>query len=233
VNLRNLLKSQIEFENQYLYFWETKVDHVKGWLSKEEGFVLYKCASRSRIGTSAIEIGSYEGKSTLCISFGLSSVKLISIDPHTGDISEAEKGEAVSTLVALKSNLSRGGMLERVEIIVSRSDDAVSAIRNVNASLIFIDGWHTAEQVSRDISNYMTLATQDCIVVVDDYYDAEVSKGILMSRHLLPSFTGSVGKLGIFGADKYDRELLGIHKLIRNDRIDLAFLKFNRFFRRL
>ena len=95
---------QIDFGDEFNLLWNEFVDEIPGWLSKEEGYLLYRLASELS-DLDAVEIGSYQGRSTVCIAAGLRSSKLIAIDPHTGDITEADMGLVINTLPDLLRNL--------------------------------------------------------------------------------------------------------------------------------
>src|SRR4051794_41857731 len=60
---------------------------IPGWLTDEEGEALYDLARRCRGDGAIVEIGSWKGKSTVCLGLGSqagASVPIYAIDPHAG-----------------------------------------------------------------------------------------------------------------------------------------------------
>src|SRR3989344_4837250 len=60
---------------------------VEGWLTEDEGLFLYEITKNVKEENAAVEIGSWKGKSTICIAKGLNDGrkgKVYAIDPHTG-----------------------------------------------------------------------------------------------------------------------------------------------------
>jgi hypothetical protein len=222
--LIKLWHGQIHLGDEFEQYWQW-IDQVRGWLSKEEGYTLFKLARGMRPNLAFVEIGSYEGRSTVCIAFGLKGGKLIAIDPHTGDITEKKKGLTKSTLPALRENLQRAGLADKVELIVSPSDIAVRQLSGIRIGGLFIDGWHSADQVERDIRNFMVLADKKCIVVIDDYANDSVSLGIANCRDVLPSRSGQLGKIQVFGLPMFSHRLFKVLCLIYLESVRTKLLK--------
>jgi predicted O-methyltransferase YrrM len=61
------------------------IKDVPGWLSDEEGEALYDLARECTGRGVIVEIGSWKGKSTICLGLGSragSSVRIFAVDPH-------------------------------------------------------------------------------------------------------------------------------------------------------
>ena len=67
----------IKVENEFKVLYK-KINPIKGWLSFEESFLLYSSAKAIMPNESVIEIGSYEGRSTVALGLGLKKKR---IDP--------------------------------------------------------------------------------------------------------------------------------------------------------
>jgi predicted O-methyltransferase YrrM len=180
---------------------------------------------------SVIEIGSYEGRSTVALGLGLKKKRIdpgqfvYSIDPHTGDISEVQKGMEIDTWNNFIFNVNSFDLQDVITPIRLTSDSAVSHLVGVNAGLLFIDGWHSYEAVRSDIDNYLPLTTPQRIVIFDDWRQPEIFKAILEAIQDLPDLLGFVGKDLVFSnSEKFRKSRLGRTLKVRSKIISL--LKF-------
>jgi predicted O-methyltransferase YrrM len=142
---------------------EKLIRRVKGFLDEDEGRCLYEVALKaSRLGP-CLEIGSYCGKSTLCLGSACKSNNaiLFSIDHHRGS-EEQQPGEEyfdpalvdprtgrVDTFKEFRETLERGGMEDTVVPLVCSSQIAARQWATP-LGLVFIDGGHAFESVITD-----------------------------------------------------------------------------------
>ena len=123
---------------------------VDGWFGPEEGRLLYQLAATADPSGCIVEIGSWQGRSTIWLAAGALAgrgASVVAIDPHSGTYLRAE-GE--TTEEALRANLARAGVAERVEVVVATSEEAAASWSRP-ISLLWIDGDHEYESVIRDI----------------------------------------------------------------------------------
>jgi predicted O-methyltransferase YrrM len=144
------------------------IDHeflsgVKGFLDDQEGRGLYDIGlAASRLGP-CLEIGSYCGKSAICLGAACRANRstLFSIDHHRGS-EEQQPGEEyfdpdlydpvacrVDTFREFRKNLETAGLEDTVVPIVCRSETAARSWK-IPLGLIFIDGGHTYEAAFTD-----------------------------------------------------------------------------------
>jgi MMP 1-O-methyltransferase len=119
---------------------------VPGWLTDEEGEALYELA-RACTGKGAIvEIGSWKGKSTICLGRGSQAgacVPVYAVDPHTdGRFDE------------FKSNVERAGISALVRPVASLSQTAAADF-DEPIELLFVDGAHRYELVLEDFEKWV------------------------------------------------------------------------------
>lgn len=182
-------------DRQWVFAWK-KVDTAKGWLSKAEAHLLYILASGISHETIIVEIGSYEGRSTLALASGAQKdVEIYAIDPHTGDRTEVEAGKEVDTWGNFLRNTEK---FPNVHPIRKISAEATSLISGKKIRLLFVDGWHSEDAVNSDIQNYLTFAAREFTIVFDDWNHPEVSAGIKKNLKNLPPLVGSIGKDLVF-----------------------------------
>lgn len=207
---------KIRVETEFKVLYSEKIDKIKGWLSFEESFLLYSSAKTIGPDESIIEIGSYEGRSTVALGKALKMESrdtaqfVYSIDPHTGDITEVEEGLEINTWNNFISNVNNCDLQDVIIPIRLTSDAAVGHLACVRAGLIFIDGWHSYEAVKGDIRNYLPLTTPQGIVIFDDWRHPAILKAILEAIQDLPDLLGFVGKDLVFSnSESFNKSHLG------------------------
>jgi predicted O-methyltransferase YrrM len=119
---------------------------VPGWLTDEEGEALYELA-RSCTGKGVIvEIGSWKGKSTVCLGVGSQDgggVPVYAIDPHA----DYRFGD-------FKTNVERARIAELVRPIASLSQSAADDF-DEPIELLFVDGSHEYDLVLEDFEKWV------------------------------------------------------------------------------
>ena len=125
------------------------VESIDGWLTKPEANLLYKFAKKCSGKGTIVEIGSWKGKSTVCLSEGLrdgAGGKVHAVDPFTGS---SEHGD-VDTYNEFLSNIKRAGIDEYVIPHRQYSEDAAKEWDGSPIELLWIDGAHEYEFVIKD-----------------------------------------------------------------------------------
>ena len=119
---------------------------IPGWLTDEEGEALYELARRCRGDGVIVEIGSWKGKSTVCLGLGSQageSVPVYAIDPHA----DYRFGD-------FKTNVERAGLSELVRPIASLSQAAADGF-DEPIELLFVDGSHEYDLVLEDFEKWV------------------------------------------------------------------------------
>lgn len=130
---------------------------VDGWLKPDEGKALADLATGRRV----LEIGSYCGRSTICLA--QTAEEVYSIDPHDGRGTPRPKG----TYDELTGNLDRYGLRREVKAMVGTIDDMADLLPDFG--LIFIDGAHDYESVKNDIRHSLALLEPGGLIAFHDY----------------------------------------------------------------
>jgi len=118
---------------------------VPGWLTDEEGEALYELARACTGKGVIVEIGSFKGKSTVCLGLGSqagASVPIYAIDPHQERFPEFE------------TNVQRAGIKELVRPLPSLSQRAADEFHEP-IELLFVDGSHEYELVLEDFEKWV------------------------------------------------------------------------------
>ena len=134
---------------------------IEGWLTEIEGRALARLA----VGKRVLEIGSYCGRSTICMA--QTAEHVVSIDPHDGRGTPEPK----DTYAAFTGNLKAYGVSKVVTAIRGTLD---SQKVSGKFGLIFIDGAHDLESVRRDIDHALELLAPDGLLAFHDYRTAGI-----------------------------------------------------------
>lgn len=138
---------------------------IDGWLDVEEAIALYELARRLRQERPlAVEIGSWQGKSSVCIARGLQgkqAPRLVCIDPFdasgdqqsTGVYSERAADLGNELRASFERNLSRAGVRQMVDVRQGYSHEVAAAF-GCEIDLLFLDGDHSHAAVLRDYRDW-------------------------------------------------------------------------------
>lgn len=144
------------------------INSIEGWLTLNEANFLYITAKNT--GGIIVEIGSYQGKSTVCIGKGLQDGKggkVYAIDPHLGSTEHKIDGKDIWTFDKFKENIRSNNVENSVEPIVKTSEDAVKGW-DKPIDFLFIDGAHDYENVKKDFELWSPYLKSDGIIAFHD-----------------------------------------------------------------
>ena len=119
---------------------------VPGWLTDEEGEALYDLARACTGKGVIVEIGSWKGKSTICLGLGSragASLPIYAVDPHA----DYRFGD-------FKTNVEHAGITDLVRPIASLSQPAADDF-DEPIELLFVDGSHEYDLVLEDFEKWV------------------------------------------------------------------------------
>jgi predicted O-methyltransferase YrrM len=159
-------------------------------LFPHEAVFLYWLA-RSGPGEGAIvEIGSYRGRSTLCLAAGIKgrrATRIAAVDPHV-----------YGTEGDLRENLAHFGMSEVVQPVAALSVTAARAwTRPVR--VVFVDGHHEKASVEADVDAWLPFLEPGGVLVLHDSTDLSSFPGpaeVARARLRVGPLFDAVGTLG-------------------------------------
>jgi predicted O-methyltransferase YrrM len=154
------------------------MQRIEGYLPEYEADLLIAVAAKTVAEFSEshaiVEVGSYCGRSTVVLasvvqSLG-SNIRVYTIDPHEGELSAPDGGswQTEPTLEKLRANLVDAGVSHCVDVIVKHSFEV---LWSKPIGLLFIDGLHDYDNVSRDFLHFETWIAEGGYVAFHDYVD--------------------------------------------------------------
>lgn len=147
---------------------------IKGHVSAKELVTLYRCAKQLKTG-NIIEIGSYQGLSTIAMAKGLQdgncSGRVYAIDPHDSytDVSDTNPNFKTTygpeDMAAFLRNVVEYQVEDRIFPIAANSRQV---FLDVPCEMVFIDGDHSYGSVFDDFIEYAKDNARDSLVLFHD-----------------------------------------------------------------
>lgn len=200
---------------------------VDGWLSDREIDLLYSLAINAQDGC-IVEIGSYKGKSTICLAKGSlanKGVKIYAIDPHEGSI-EQKFADEKSSYAQFEKNISNAGVRQVITPIVSKSE---TAIKNWSEpiSVLWIDGDHSYRGAKLDFELFSPYLTNGGVIAFNDATQDALPRVIIESLNK-PGWVN----IGLVDATAYATKAPGRRKSLK-DYLTLFLIKYYPMMRRV
>ena len=159
--------------------WE-RAETVPGWLKEGQARLLWDEAVALSSGSTVLEIGSHQGRSTVVLGNAARHFRgtVIAVDPFV----EGRLFGGLSTHEKFVRNIAEAGLEDVVELV----QDYSTRIRPTwerPFDLLFIDGKHDFWTVSDDLQWAVHLPPGAAVVIHDCFSSIGVTLGIL--RHVL------------------------------------------------
>lgn len=162
--------------------YEVLFEDVTGYLHVEEGCALCAMAAGGTGEGEVVEIGSYRGRSTCFLAFGLQlrGSGIVHAVDHFRGSPEHQEGKPCedfyvvrdgSLLPIFTANLKRNKLDTYVKPIVSSSSDAAQQWSGSPIRLLFIDGDHSYEGTQADFNAWEQFIPQGGFVAFHDVSD--------------------------------------------------------------
>lgn len=172
------------------------VSTIPGWLAPHEGAFLLKAAGcQHSLPGDVVEIGSYEGKSTIFLAQG--SVHVAAIDPHKGTVSG---GVLAPTYNNFRKNITRAGVSKKITALVTTSKMAAKTWKKP-IKLLFIDGLHDESHASEDYLLWSKFVTKGGIVAMHDAFCGWAGASNVAMQHIVRS--DEYREIGVVGSIVY------------------------------
>jgi len=186
-----------------------QVREVQGWMSPDQAERLYRAAAATRSGDQIVEIGSFQGRSTIVLASAAPvDVRVVAIDPHAGNDRgpqeiEGFAAEAESDHEIFNRNLAEAGVAGHVRHVRAFSDDAHDQVDG-DIAVLYIDGAHHYAPARADIRDWgARVAPGGTLLIHDSFSSVGVTLGIMRELFLSSRFryVGRARSLTEFRAD--------------------------------
>lgn len=155
----------------------TLISDVEGWLTEDQGRMLFGAATRCRPSGRIVEIGSFRGRSTIVLASGApDDVEVIAIDPHAGNDRGPQEFEGFSDQAAtdaevFAANLRAAGLTDRVRHVARFSDDAHGEVSGP-ISVLYVDGAHRYGPARRDLDRWGARVEDGGTLLIHDSFSS-------------------------------------------------------------
>jgi predicted O-methyltransferase YrrM len=158
-------------------------EEINGWLTENEAIGLYKTAKKLDKNAVVVEIGSWQGKSTICIAKGLKSGKIWAIDPFNADggfdttshEDYIKRKRDTDLLSIFEHNIRKFNVAEKIVTKKGYSYDLHNEFNSIN--FLFIDGDHSIEGCRKDYELYARKIVKGGFIAFHDYYEDRCELG--------------------------------------------------------
>jgi predicted O-methyltransferase YrrM len=187
------------------------VADVQGWMTPAQARLLWDSARALRPGDRVVEIGSYQGRSTVILASAVpEDATVTAIDPHAGtdrgpqEISGKET-EAEQDSRIFQENLERAGIRDRVTYLRHWSQDALAEVDG-RIDLLYIDGAHRYRPAKMDIDTWSERVAPGGVLLIHDSFSSIGVTGAILTSLAFSSQWRYVGRAQ--SMTRYRRESL-------------------------
>ncbi len=169
---------------------------IEGFLSPEEGGFLFRMAGTCKGMGAIVEIGSWKGRSTVCLAAGArDGIKIYAIDPHSGSSEHKQQMGRIDTLGEFQDNIKKAGVGHKVIPLVKTSELAAEEWQGP-IEFLFIDGAHEYELVKQDFELWSPHLIEGGIIAFHDSVDWPGPKQLVRDEIFLKSGYAEAGVVG-------------------------------------
>jgi predicted O-methyltransferase YrrM len=153
------------------------IDDVAGWLTLDQAAMLAASAAAAPDGGTIVEIGSFQGRSTIVLAASApAGATIVAIDPHAGtDRGPGERrgcaAAATADRAAFERNLDRAGVRDRVRHVAAFSADAHAAVPGP-IDVLFVDGAHRFAAARADIRQWGAKVAPGGTLLIHDAFSS-------------------------------------------------------------
>ena len=186
-----------------------RVADVQGWMSPGQAATLYDAAVACPDGGTIVEIGSFQGRSTIVLaSAAASDVSVIAIDPHAGNDRGPQEYDGFEQAAAddhdiFIANLERAGVRDRVRHVRMFSDAAQGEVDG-SVDVLYIDGAHRYAPARADIRDWGARVGDGGTMLIHDSFSS-IGVTLAIFRELLLGsrfrYVGRSRSMTIYRAD--------------------------------
>jgi predicted O-methyltransferase YrrM len=183
--------------------WDA-AEHISGWMTEEQGRMLWDAAIALPAGATIVEIGSHQGRSTVVLGLAAQHVgaRVIAIDPFV----EGRLFGGQPTREVFEGNITEAGLTDVVDLRADYSTEMRPGWSEP-IDLLYIDGKHDYWTVTDDFKWAEHVRPGGAVLVHDCYSSIGVTLSVL--AHVLPgknlAYESRGGSMALFRVATNDR----------------------------
>jgi SAM-dependent methyltransferase len=165
------------------------VADVEGWMTEEQGRVLHAAATACPPDGRIVEIGSFQGRSTIVLALAAApGVEIVAIDPHAGNDRGPQEIDGYGQAAAddharFDANLATAGVRDRVRHLRQFSAAAHFLLEG-ELDVLYIDGAHRYAPARADIRDWGARVKPGGTLLIHDSFSS-VGVTLAILRELL------------------------------------------------
>lgn len=172
-------------------------DTIAGWLTLEQGRLLWDSVMATPVGSTIVEIGSHKGRSTVILGLAAQTrgSRVVAIDPFV----DGAMFGGTATRSVFEANVSRAGLEDVVDLMAMPSR-AARGDWQAQIALLYIDGKHDYWTVVDDLRWARYLAPHARVLIHDSFCSVGVTSA-LIDRVLVRGemrYLGREGTMAVF-----------------------------------
>jgi hypothetical protein len=157
-----------------MFDFKARAGKIPGWLTKAEGNFLYEAAKNVPAGRVVVEIGSWKGRTTVCLGCGAKDgnrVAVFAVDPHTGSKEHHWWFGKVDTYGDFLKNIKEANLEDFVIPKRETSEEAARESQDV-VGFVLVDGGHDFKDVKSDYESWFPKLASGGLISFHDCWDA-------------------------------------------------------------
>jgi len=149
-------------------------NRIRGWFSLEKAVVIQRYARKLPAKSCLVELGSFEGRSSVAIAAVLSPGSILHcVDHFKGSQEHHDVGlEVGSIFESFLGNIERFGVRSGIRVLRSNTIDAASRFADGSVDLLLHDASHDLESVFADLQVWYPKIKPNGWLFCDDYDEA-------------------------------------------------------------
>jgi SAM-dependent methyltransferase len=216
------------------------VAQVHGWMTEGQARLLYSASAATRAGDTIVEIGSFQGRSTVVLAMAApAGVEIVAIEPHAGNDRGPQEIAGYTTEASVDydvfhANLAAAGVADRVRHVRLFSDQAHAEVTD-DVAVLYVDGAHRFAPARQDIREWGKRVEAGGTLLIHDSFSS-IGVTLAIARELMWSrrwrYVERSRSLAVYRADldgsgrsraiNFARQLLQLPWFVKNVLVKVA-----------